>query len=138
MDRIGYQIKRVQQLLRAQMDEQLRGLGLTTPQYAALSELERAPGLSSAALARRCFVTAQTMNEIAANLLGRGLLVRHAHPEHGRILQLSLTAQGAELVAQAHLLVAQIEQQMVAPLSAEEQEQLLGYLERCGAALEQE
>jgi DNA-binding MarR family transcriptional regulator len=35
------------------MDTALRGLGLTTPQYAALTFLEESPGLSGAQLARR-------------------------------------------------------------------------------------
>ena len=55
--KIGYQLKRLQSLLRARMDAALDERGLTTPQYAALSAIEAAPGLSNAALARRSFVT---------------------------------------------------------------------------------
>jgi DNA-binding MarR family transcriptional regulator len=53
-DRIG---KRVQAGLRSGMDRALETKGLTTPQYAALSALERESGLSNAELARRSFVT---------------------------------------------------------------------------------
>ena len=62
--RVGYELKKAQYGLRSRMDEELRGVGLTTPQYAALSALGEEPGASGAGLARRCFVTPQTMNGI--------------------------------------------------------------------------
>jgi len=64
----------------------LRGLGITTPQYAALTFLDESPGLSSAQLARRAFVTPQTMNRMVANLEAAGLIARGPHPELGRVL----------------------------------------------------
>jgi hypothetical protein len=67
-DRIGYLLKRVQFRLRSQMDKVLESKGLTTPQYAVLSFLEHEPGASSAELARRSFVTPQTMIRIVENL----------------------------------------------------------------------
>src|SRR3712207_8022525 len=66
--RVGYELKRAQHALRSEMDGALRGVGLTTPQYAALSVLEGEEGISGALLARRCFVTPQTMNGILVNL----------------------------------------------------------------------
>ncbi|WP_138431118.1 MarR family winged helix-turn-helix transcriptional regulator [Fodinibius saliphilus] len=65
---LGYVIKRVQQLLRTRMDEKLDVVGVTTPQYAALSILEEDQGLSNAELARRCFLTPQTMHKIIVGL----------------------------------------------------------------------
>ncbi len=53
---VGYQLKRAQHALRIQMDNALREVGLTTPQYAALSAIEATPGLSGNKLARQCFV----------------------------------------------------------------------------------
>ena len=76
----------------------MRELGLTTPQYAALSALEESPGLSGVALARHSFVTPPTMNGIVTNLENAGLVVRRRHPEHGRVLQAYLTEEGAGLV----------------------------------------
>ena len=43
------------------MDDGLRILALTTPQYAALAAIAELPGISGAALAKRCFVTPQTI-----------------------------------------------------------------------------
>src|SRR3954466_11229941 len=90
-DRIGYQLKRAQQALRTAMDEGLRAHGLTTPQYAALTHLEAAEPLSGAELARRCFVTAQTMNAILVGLERARLVERAPHANHGRVRDEGLT-----------------------------------------------
>ena len=134
--RIGYQMKRVQHALRTQMDEVLRGIGVTTPQYAALSALEATPGLSGAELARRDFVTAQTMNAILVNLETAGLVTRRSHPEHGRVLQAYLTGAGEELVARAHGVVEAIERRMLEGLGGDDQRRLLEALRNCADALE--
>lgn len=135
-NRVGYVLKRVQQALRAQMDEALAGVGLTLPQYAALSALEAESGLSNSELARRGFVTAQTMNDIVANLEKAGLVARRAHPTHGRVQQLSLTAAGREAVGRAHPAVATVERRMLAHLAEEERASLLRALQACARALE--
>jgi DNA-binding MarR family transcriptional regulator len=134
-DRVGYVLKRVQQALRAAMDEVLRRRGLTTAQYAALSVLEEAPGLSGAELARRCFVTPQTMNEIVAHLEAAGLVERR-RGDDARVLLAALTAAGQDLVGVCHQEVEVIEERMVSGLSPRERQQLLSDLHRCVDALE--
>ena len=117
------------------MDVTLKGLGVTTPQYAALSVLAEEPGLSNAALARRSFVTPQTMNQIVVRLEAAGLVERRAHPEHGRVLQAYLTGKGESLRRRCVERVDVIEGLMVSGLSSEERSDLLGLLRRCSAAL---
>jgi DNA-binding MarR family transcriptional regulator len=134
--RAGYLIKRAQQALRNAMDRALREHGLTTPQYAILSFLAEEPDLSSAELARRAFVTPQTMNEILTKLAADGLVARSAHPRHGRILQTRLTDAGARALEACHACVDAIEAQMVSALDGREQHQLVRALERCIEALE--
>lgn len=133
--RIGYQLKRAHQAFCQVVDDALRQVGLTTAQYAVLGFLEDAGTLSSAELARRCYVTPQTMNQIVASLEARGILQRSAHPSHGRILLTSLTAQGHRLVAQAHERVGAVESRMTAELSEDERHQLTRLLDACATAL---
>jgi DNA-binding MarR family transcriptional regulator len=133
--RVGYQLKRAEHALRLEMDGVLRGIGLTTPQYAALSVLEEEAGLSGAALARRCFVTPQTMNQILMNLQGSGMVERRPHPEHGRVLSAYLTRKGAELVALAHGEVGAIEDRMLVGLDSGERSRLLEALRGCAESL---
>ncbi len=134
--RVGYELKRAQHALRLGMDGALRELGLTTPQYAALALLEADPGLSNAELARRAFVTPQTMNAIVVNLEAAGLLERRPHPRHGRILRGYPTEAGRDALGKAHGLVLAIERRMLAPLDAAARAALLDALGRCADALE--
>lgn len=132
---VGYQLKRVQHALRLRMDEVLREVGLTTPQYAVLSVLEDSPGLSGAALARRSFVTPQTMNMIVAKLEDAGLIARSPHPEHGRVLQAYLTGEGRMLVSGAHEVVGAVEERMLGGLNSEERVRLAETLDGCADSL---
>src|SRR5215470_9172611 len=98
MQPIGYLLKTAQQSLRTAMDATLRDLDVTTPQYAVLTFLQDSPGLSSAQLARRAFVTPQTMNRIVANLEAAELIERQPHPELDRAQEARLSKRGRRLL----------------------------------------
>ncbi len=132
----GYQLKRVQHALRVQMDTALRETGLTTPQYATLSAIEEAPGLSGNKIARLCFVTPQTMNLILANIESMGLIVRRPHPEYGRVLQAFLTPAGEKRLQESHYKIGSIEEHMVADFTEDQRHQLIQALRTCANALE--
>ena len=134
MSRTGYVLKKVQAALRAAMDEQLRPLGIATPQYSVLSVLDEVPGLSGAEVARRCFVTPQTMNELIVHLEQRGYLIRH-RDQGARIIHLTLTPMGVTLTRQAHSQVGQVESRMLQYLSPTEQRHLLELLLQCAQGL---
>ena len=114
---LGYKLKQTQHILRIHMDEELRPLDLTTPQYAVLAQLELRPGISNAALARASFITAQTMHGIVANLEKNGLIKRKSDPQHGRIICAELTKQGKKVVQQAHVIISKIEARMTSTIS---------------------
>ncbi len=116
---LGYKLKKTQHALRLHMDEALRSIDLTTPQYAVLAQLELKPGASNAALARSAFITAQTMHGIVSNLEKRGLVERKSDTSHGRILCTELTDQGHKVVAQAHDMIRAVESRMLATVSRE-------------------
>jgi DNA-binding MarR family transcriptional regulator len=136
--RVGYELKKVQHYLRLGMEGTLKGLGVTPPQYAALSMLAEEPGIWNATLARRCFVTPQTMNQTIVRLEAAGLVERRAHPEHGRVLQAYLTEEGDRLRRECSERVDAIEERMVSGLSEDERSNLIGLLRRCSAALRQD
>ena len=117
LDLVGYQLKRAQHSLRAAMDEGLRALALTTPQYAVLTHLEAAAPLSGAELARRCFVTAQTINAILVGLERARLVERAPHANHGRVIEARLTKRGRVKVQGAHRTVFGIEERMLSKIT---------------------
>lgn len=91
------------------MDQQLRGLGLTAPQYNVLCSLEAEPGASNAQLARRAFVTAQTMQSMLVKLERAQLIARTPDAEHGRIQRTELTDKGRATLLDAHRAVEETE-----------------------------
>lgn len=107
---LGYALKRAQQALRLHMDRQLKGLGLTAPQYNVLCSLEAEPGASNARLARRAFVTPQTMQSMLVKLERAKLISRTPDAEHGRIQRTELTEKGRAIILKAHQAVQQTEQ----------------------------
>lgn len=116
---IGFALKQAQQALRNRMDSGLREIGLTTPQYAVLAFLEVEPGASNAMLARRAFVTPQTMQAILVTLERSGFIARTPHAEHGRVQSTQLTASGRGVLEAASAIVADAEARLrnaVAPL----------------------
>lgn len=99
---LGYALKRAQQAMRLHMDRQLKKIGLNAPQYAVLASLEAEPGASNAMLARRAFVTPQTMQSMLVKLERAGLIERRADANHGRIQRTELTEAGRSALAWAH------------------------------------
>src|SRR6266446_7050803 len=118
LDLVGYHLKRAQQALRMAMDEGLRAQGLTTPQYAVLTHLEADAPLSGAELARRCFVTAQTMNAILVGMERARLVERAPHAKHGRVIEARLTPRGRAKVRDAHRTVFGIEERMLSNITS--------------------
>jgi DNA-binding MarR family transcriptional regulator len=98
---LGYQVKRLQQALRARMDGVLAEHGLTMPQYAVLAQLAKRPGISNADLARLSFVTPPTMIRIVTTLEELGLLSRVDRPTEGRARAAQLSATGKQRLAAA-------------------------------------
>lgn len=117
------------------MDRALQPTGVTTRQFQVLDLVATEPGISSADLARRSEVTAQTMKDVVRNLERAGLVERDPHPTHGRILTLRLTSRGHARRRRCTELAADVERQMLAELSADERDALLVSLRRIGDAL---
>ena len=132
---IGFALKQAQQALRTRLDSELREIGLTTPQYAVLAFLEVEPGASNAALARRAFVTPQTMQAILMALERAGLIARTPHPEHGRVQMTELTVRGRGALKAASGIVAEAEERLRNAAAPFEPEAVAAMLLRLAEAL---
>jgi DNA-binding MarR family transcriptional regulator len=126
---IIYLVKYIEQSMKNRLYDALRELRLTMPQYVTLDLLARNPGLSGAELARRSFVTPQTMNTIITNLEEAGLITRRVHAEFGTILQSYLTENGEQILLQAQQKVKEVERQITYALDEGERAELLKVLE---------
>jgi DNA-binding MarR family transcriptional regulator len=134
-DRPGYRIKQVQQALRHAGDDALRGIGLSVSQYAVLRALADLPGASSAAVARRCFVTRQSLADVLAALRAAGS-VTAGEPGAGGGWAMATTEAKRERLAGAETAMAAVEERMLTGLSAREVATLAELLAVCAANLE--
>lgn len=117
---VGYLLKQAQSLLHQRMEEALKPLELTVSHYSCLFHLRLEPGISASELARRTFVTRQSMNVMLQQLVDRGLVVRPVVAETGRALPAGLTADGARALDEAQVLVDGVERRMLAGVAAGE------------------
>ena len=117
---IGYILKRTQLAFRTRLNEALLRHELTTPQYACLNHLNQDSGLSNAELARRCFITPQTMHKILVGLEKKAFVSREPDPQNQRRQRTLLTAAGQQALQAAESTVDALEAQMLKAFSAED------------------
>jgi DNA-binding MarR family transcriptional regulator len=134
--RIGYLVKQVGQAFRRSSEEHLRELGLSMSQYAVLRALADQPGAPAAELARRTFVTRQSLRDVLGGLQKAGLVTVATQPTTRRALPITLTDTGRSLLSQADAIVLETEQRMIAEIHPNEVRKLATLLTTCAQNLE--
>jgi DNA-binding MarR family transcriptional regulator len=117
--RLPYAIARLHQRVFAGISERVAPHDLTTLQFTTMSVLSRhgAP-LSTSQLARRAFMTPQSMSEVIHALERKGLIKRNPHPNHRRTLPATLTPKGHRVLAACEEAVTEFESTMLEGFSA--------------------
>ena len=127
--RISYAIARLHQLIFSSVSEMAARHGLPALQFTTLSVLHRhGTPLSSSQLARRSFMTAQSMHEVIHRLEHDGLIERNPHPDHGRKLPASLTLKGRRVLAACEAAVVDFEATMLNGLSKADRATFLSFV----------
>jgi len=132
---LAYLVGRLDHVLSQRLRESLVPMGLTVPQYTALSVFRAHGSLSNAQLATRTMISPQSANEMVKQMEARDWIARRPDPAHGRIIQISLTPAGEAILRECDLLVAEVENLMFAELGKEERAQLQGQLRAAVRAL---
>ncbi|MCP2267064.1 DNA-binding transcriptional regulator, MarR family [Promicromonospora thailandica] len=128
-------IKETQAVLHQRMDERLRPLGLSVPQYACLQTLRTRPGITGSELARRVFVSRQSMNVLIQGLEKRGLIERSDQPGPRRERATVLTSAARDLLDQAQVRVGGLAESMTGDLATDDVAHLSALLTACRDAL---
>ncbi len=119
--RTVYLTKRIETEVTLQMSKALNPYQLTPLQFAVLSFVDAdSPNFSSAQLSRRFAMTPQSMNEIVRILLQKDLINKTTDPAHKRILRLSLTESGKEILKQCNVAINAVERNLFGDLTEEE------------------
>ncbi len=111
---MSYAMARLHQRLFAGITERVAPYDLTTLQFTTLSVLScHGAPLSTSQLARRAFMTPQSMSEVIHALERKGLIERNPHPNHRRTLPAALTARGRRVLAACDETVSDFEDAML-------------------------
>lgn len=129
--RPGYLIKQAQQAFHRSCEERLRPLGLSMAQYAVLRALADAPGAPAAELARRTFVTRQSLRDVLNGLQTAGLLSVADQPAAGRARPVTLTKSGRSQLDRAETIVIAMDDHMTADLTPDDLDRLKSLLTGC-------
>ena len=117
--RFSYVVATLERIVRRSLGAVLRPFELTVAEYTALSLIRRRDGYSNAQLARRSFVSPQAMHEMISSLEKRDLLERSPSQSHRSMRHTHLTEQGRELLDRCNAAVDEMEETMLAGISAD-------------------
>lgn len=96
--RLSYLIGQLDRVISRRLTEALARHGLTLPQYTALSVLRARGRSSNAQIAERALITPQSANEVLKTLEAQGWVEREADPVNRRVVLLSVTDAGKDLL----------------------------------------
>lgn len=116
----GYLVKRAQSVIHLSLEEIVSKHGLGIPHYVVLTLLAETPGLPNAELARKAFVTPQSMNEVLKQLEAFGLVERQQSPSNARILNAQLTRAGKKKWQSVDHGVQELEERLLRGLTQDE------------------
>jgi DNA-binding MarR family transcriptional regulator len=131
-----YLLKRVELAIRGCAETALAPFGLTPTQFLILFRLKYSEGTSSAELARATGVRPQSIVDIIRPLERDGLIKRREAPEHRRILRITLSPAGEQLLARSIPVAAELERELLSTLSGQELKRLRESLTKLLASAE--
>jgi DNA-binding MarR family transcriptional regulator len=116
----GFLMHDIARLMRYRFDARARDLGVTRPQWRALLHLARNPGSTQTELADMLDVEQITLCRMVDRLGEAGLVERRADPSDRRVRRLHLLEPAHAIVDQLAEIGAELEEEVLSPLSPEE------------------
>ena len=116
--RTVYLIKRIETEVTAKMNKALTDFDVTLSQFIVLNFVhDNTHDLSSAQLSRRFNMTPQSMNEVVATLQRKELIEKNVDADNKRILRISLTEKGQDLLIVCNETIDTVEKDLFGKLS---------------------
>ena len=127
--RTVYLIKRIETEVTAKMNKALTGFDVTLSQFIVLNFVnDNIHDLSSAQLSRRFNMTPQSMNEVVTTLQRKELIEKNVDADNKRILRISLTEKGQDLLKICNETIDAVEKDLFGKLSDTDLETLRGLI----------
>ena len=132
---LRHAFRHVVRAFSAKLSARLAEHGVSEAEYVSMFALRRLPNMSNADLSRWTGVSPQGANEVLKSLIASGLVERRPAPDHGRILEASLTERGEEVIAACEDAANALEAEMCSRLEPPEVAVLEDLLRRCADGL---
>jgi DNA-binding MarR family transcriptional regulator len=136
--RPGFLLRRAHQISAAVFEDACRDLALTPAQFGVLTVLQAHPGLGQSSLARALGFDKVTVLRVLRGLQARGLVSRCPAEDNRRNISVALTREGERVLQNAQKPAERAYRRLMAPLSKDQQEQLLELLALLTGGLEDE
>lgn len=130
----GLLLARLGQESVARFRRALKPLGLNTQQYFVLRQLQAIGAASQASLADALGIDYSNLATVTGELSERGLIERYRHASDRRRYVVELSAEGAELTAEASKAIGEGEEALIGTLGAEDRERFWELLRRVADA----
>lgn len=127
---VGYFLRRLQQSYKEHFLQNTPGLDLAPKDVGALFIVARNPGISPTQFGAAMALDGAMTSLLLAALERRGLLIREKSESDGRSRIITLTKEGAALIAKLRRAVTKVDTTFTSSLSESERAQLLGLLAR--------
>ena len=131
----GYTIKQVQQQIHTIMEDVLRPLSLSLSQYNVLKSLEASSPTTGAELARKAFVTPQTMHTMLTTMEQKKLIIRTTIQGNTKSFNISKTDKGTKALNDADGALSKLFDQANASLTSQEYDELEQLLRKLSSGL---
>lgn len=130
---IPHLLKNLHHSIRQAVEEAFRvqRIEMSFAHFVVLLTLDLEPGIAGAELARRAFVTAQTMNTIVRRLESDGDIERRPHPQKPRADSWFVTRAGQARLNRARVIGEDVWVRVLSVLKASEIKLMQNMLERC-------
>ena len=132
----GFLFRRLQQVSISLFLSRLRQFGITPLQYTVLRIIEAQAEIEQISVASQALLDASTVRDIVTRLEAKKLVARRTGDEDRRTRLVSLTRIGRDLLAAAEPVVQRTRKELLAPLSKQDQANLLRLLRTLLAAHE--
>ncbi len=127
---VGYMMRRSVGMVGQTVARELEPKGLTNAQWMPLLKLYKNGGMPVAELARECELDAGAMTRLLDRMEAKDLCRRERSVDDRRVVNLELTPHGRELAAEIPVVLARVQNEVLAGFSMEEWEQLKDFLRR--------
>jgi len=123
----GHLIRRLNQHSTAVFQDRCNeaGFDLTSVQFAAMSALDANPGIDQATLAGLIAYDRTTIGGVVDRLVRKGLVTRQVNETDRRARQLVLNDKGTQVLQEITVVVAKLQDEILAALSPEERRQFV-------------